>query len=325
MGYWFKGPAPRTPHKPKKFEILRSRRGPVGETWWGKKFAEFIERVTEPGRVTRGKSYARNGNVGMVSIKDGVVSAQVAGSYYPYRVQIMMPQLSPEEWERVLDALSSDTLMLAQLLAGDMTPEIEGVVQEVGLHLFPGEKFGLKILCTCSDWMAPCKHIVALYYLLVEKLDEDPFLLFNLRGMSRDQILAEVRRRRDAGSDMEDLSHQVGPEPPVRISSRKKARSRSTDISNAPQPKEAAEPVDLSAFFDLSAQLTPISFRTRDPVIVEAAPLRRLGPSLIKLGGKDLADRLAEVYPRVRAYALQVAAETPATEQSDQDPVRSNP
>lgn len=92
----------------------------------------------------------------------------------------------------MLDALGRQALFAAKLLAGKMPQDIEELFKEVGLSLFPTKLGDLKTDCSCPDWSNPCKHIVAVYYFLGEEFDRDPFLIFALRGLSRDALLSRL-------------------------------------------------------------------------------------------------------------------------------------
>jgi uncharacterized Zn finger protein len=93
-------------------------------------------------------------------------------------------------------------LFTALLLAGEMPQDIEEAFQTAGVSLFPDRRDDLTTHCSCPDWSNPCKHVAATHYILGERFDEDPFLLFRLRGRSQEQILQGLRQRR-AGQDIQ--------------------------------------------------------------------------------------------------------------------------
>jgi uncharacterized Zn finger protein len=180
-----------------------SQRGAFAKNWWATRWIEALERLVDSGRLSRGRSYARKGQVLSVDESKGAIEARVQGSRSaPYRVKIQITPLRDAEWERVLDALSEQALFTAQLLAGEMPQEIEQAFTSAGVSLFPERSGDLKTSCSCPDMANPCKHIAATHYILGERFDEDPFLLFRLRGRSQEQILDGLRQRR-AGQDME--------------------------------------------------------------------------------------------------------------------------
>jgi uncharacterized Zn finger protein len=142
----------------------------------------------------RGRSYARSGQVLSIEINKGNVSAEVQGSRpKPYDVELKIKTLSATDWKKLAGALSHEALFAAKLLAGEMPPDIEKIFNATGLSLFPEGSKDLKTECSCPDWSNPCKHIAAVYYLLGEEFDRDPFLIFKLRGMDREGLMEMLR------------------------------------------------------------------------------------------------------------------------------------
>ena len=156
-----------------------------------------LERVVNSGRLNRGRTYARAGQVLSLDEVGGVVKARVQGTRpQPYKVTIKLKPLSDRQWDKVIDALSGQALFAAQLLAGEMPQEIDAVFAAAGSSLFPATEGELETECSCPDWANPCKHVAATHYILAEQLDEDPFLLFRLRGRTQEQVMAALRARR---------------------------------------------------------------------------------------------------------------------------------
>jgi uncharacterized Zn finger protein len=89
----------------------------------------------------------------------------------------------------VAKALGNRFISLARLLAGEMPEDIEEVFESARLSLFPHRLRDLETDCSCPDWSNPCKHTAAVFYLLAEEFDRDPFLLFKLRGLARKELL----------------------------------------------------------------------------------------------------------------------------------------
>jgi uncharacterized Zn finger protein len=158
-----------------------------------------MESIGIARRIERGKRYARAERVLSLAIEPGLVTADVQGSRYePYRVELKLRVFTDEEWERASSALASQALFAAKLLSGEMPENIEDVFAEIHLPLFPSSTRELEMTCSCPDEVVPCKHVAALYYVLAERLDEDPFLLFRWRGKPREHLLREIRRHRAA-------------------------------------------------------------------------------------------------------------------------------
>ena len=182
--------------KPKKVKggiKAHSTRGGFGKTWWAKRWISVLESFDIGERLNRGKSYARRGQVASVDIAKGLVSALVQGSgSWPYKVEIRVRKLDSKEWKRIAETLFARPAIAARLLAGQMPEEIEGAFKDAGLSLFPETIEDLRTDCSCPDWSNPCKHIAAVYLLLAEEFDRDPFLIFRLRGAEREEVLETV-------------------------------------------------------------------------------------------------------------------------------------
>lgn len=172
-----------------------SRRGDIGQTWWGRQWVQALEKMGLDGRLQRGKRYARNGSVNMLEISRSMVYASVQGSRHtPYRTALYLKPFTDAEWNTAINALSAQAIYVAKLLAGEMPGDIEGVFQQAGLSLFPRNQRDIDFVCSCPDWGDPCKHAAAVYYLMAEQLDNDPFLLFHMRGRKRDQLLRALQQ-----------------------------------------------------------------------------------------------------------------------------------
>ncbi|MEI2779086.1 MAG: SWIM zinc finger family protein [Tetrasphaera sp.] len=185
---WF--PPPARPRPVADGIRARSRRGAIAQTWWSERFIGVLESLGVGARLQRGKTYARKGQVMDLTIEPGAVTARVQGTRAkPYRVRIGVTPFDKTAWSRVTEALASDAWYIAKLLAGEMPDDIEEVFTAVGLSLFPASSAQLSLDCTCPDWSVPCKHLVAVFYLLAESFDEDPFGILAWRGRDRDDLL----------------------------------------------------------------------------------------------------------------------------------------
>ncbi|WP_449064602.1 SWIM zinc finger family protein [Planomonospora algeriensis] len=197
-----RGRKPSGPARPVRIEgglRARNRRGSIGEQWWSRRFVDILERICDRGRLSRGRTYARSGQVLDLELAPGLVTARVQGSRRtPYRIGIGITAYPADEWRRLTGALAAQALYRAKLLAGEMPPEIEDVFHECGLPLFPGEH-DLELECSCPDWGFPCKHLSAVLYVLAEAFDDDPFLVLAWRGMERDALLRSLREAGGGG------------------------------------------------------------------------------------------------------------------------------
>jgi uncharacterized Zn finger protein len=170
---------------------VRAKRGKIGEQWWSRRFVDILEQICDGGRLARGRSYARKGQVMDFEVAPGRVRARVQGSRTdPYRVTVTIAAYDDADWARIEEALAAQALYRAALLAGEMPHEIVDVFDGLDRPLFPSD---LDMKCSCPDWSVPCKHASAVLYVLAEAFDDDPFLVLAWRGRGRDELLAALR------------------------------------------------------------------------------------------------------------------------------------
>jgi uncharacterized Zn finger protein len=190
-----------------------SRRGAFGQSWWARRWIGVIESLELGGRLARGRSYARRGQVLSVTVEKGRVEARVQGSRpEPYAVSLEVATLAPAEWRRVGAALGREARFAASLLAAQMPPDVEDAFRAAGLSLFPQRRQDLQTACSSPDPSNPCKHIAAVYYLLGEEFDRDPFLVFRLRGIEREELVALLGAASSAAGGAA-LVEAAAPEP----------------------------------------------------------------------------------------------------------------
>lgn len=280
---------PKAPPPPDGIKIKKA-----GTTWWGERWIEALQNVLrgDAGRLTRGKTYARAGRTHDLEITQGKVTAKVTGSRpTPYQVSLELPVLDAKAWTRVIEALATKAQFCAELLAGRMPQSIDEVFATTGVSLFPRERSELVTSCTCPDWGDPCKHVAAMHFVLGEALDRDPFLLFELRGRGKEQVLEALRQARAGGK-----------RPKKKPSS---ARSKENDTS----PPEAIPSITLSALtpaeYDASSRELPLLQFSFDPPAVQGALLEQLGtPPAWDAPADALAPILRRAASAARAIAL---------------------
>ena len=259
----------------------RSQRGAFAKNWWAQRWIAALEQFVDSGRLARGRSYARKGQVlSIEETKDGI-AARVQGSMRtPYRIKIQISPLTDSEWDKVIDALSEQAIFTAQLLAGEMPQDIEEAFETAKVGLFPTTRRDLKTDCSCPDPANPCKHIAATHYILGERFDEDPFLIFRLRGRTQEQVMQALRQQR-AGSDevVEDEAEEAEVVSPLEES--------------------------ISNFWDLSTPLEGFSVSIRPPGI-EMPLLKRLGAANF-VPEPGLEAYLRSAYQTISQQAIEVA------------------
>ena len=175
------------------------------EAWWVQRWIDLLNSYRFKKRLERGRKYAREGNILSLEYKGSKVTALVQGTAdEPYKLSIWLDAFSDEDWNYVIDTLSEEAIYSAQLLAGEMPESIESVFTANGLSLFPFNLAEVHSKCSCPDPKNPCKHIAAVYYQLGDFFREDPFVLFRLRGRSRDNILEALRQKRQNNAPSEE-------------------------------------------------------------------------------------------------------------------------
>jgi uncharacterized Zn finger protein len=271
----------------------RSQRGEFAKNWWARRWLEALERLMQGVRLSRGQYYARMGQiVSLEEIKGGML-ARVQGSRpKPYRVSIQLTPFNNKQWEKVFDLLSEKSIYMAKLLVGEMPQDIETVFNQAGVSLFPEHSIDLQTKCTCPDKITPCKHIAATHYILGDRFDEDPFLLFRMRGRSQDQILEALRQRRGAEADL-DIDYS---ETPTRVST----------------PEVPRFPETLEHFWEVQQDLAQVNVQVRMPTIPQPL-LKRLGEPEFS-SQLTLQGQLEESYDLISQFAIMIAyADTSGT------------
>jgi len=284
MGRWYNYPffKPSIPREAKGGIKSQSKRGTFGESWWARRWIAVLESFDIGARLGRGRSYARRGQVVSIEIEKGNVSAKVQGSRpKPYDIKLQIKTLAARDWQRLAKALSRKAIFVAKLLAGEMPPDIEKVFQEAGLSLFPERMKDLNTECSCPDWSNPCKHIAAVYYLLGEEFDRDPFLIFQLRGMSREELVESL-----SASEIKTVPRKAAA----------KAKSRG---------KEQDSTLDLSKFWDGEPLPNDLFGDVTIPQVSAGLP-KRLGSFPLWRGKVRFLDKMEMIYSQASPVGLRV-------------------
>ena len=249
----------------KKMEALRKKGldvspveiegGKIARTFWGKAWCEHLESFSDyENRLPRGRTYVRNGSVCHLEIATGEIKAMVSGSEL-YTVKIGIKTLSPKKWRDVKSRCAGQIGSLIELLLGRLSENVMAIVtdRDKGLFPLPGE---IRLSCSCPDWAFMCKHVAAVLYGVGTRLDESPELLFRLRGVDHEELIAaDVKaaaavadskgdRRRIADDDLAavfgiEMLEDAAPEAPAR--GRKKTAPKSSGAPGV-KPKKTAKP-----------------------------------------------------------------------------------
>jgi uncharacterized Zn finger protein len=273
-----------------------SARGAIGSSWWSQRFLAVLESFALGTRLTRGRAYARKGQVISLDIEPGVVRAAVQGSRVrPYQVTISFEPLRELIWAKVEIALSEQALPSAHLLAGEVPPELEEIFADAGAALFPTGVNDLVQRCSCPDQQVPCKHLAATFYLLAEAFDADPFLILRWRGRDREALLSRLRDLRSAPGATE-LAAPADRAVDVQVTA-------GAALALAGLAEPVADSADGAFVLDRFYSALPLAPR---PSVLDSDAdllLRQLPPPGATLGGDALVRRLRPVYERFAAGA----------------------
>ena len=188
----------------------RSRRGAFGVTWWGRALVDAVESLADAGRMSRGRTYARAGQVIAFRVGEGAVTAEVQGSQpQPFESTFHLRPLEPDVVDELVDVVRSTPGMLAEIVSGSLPTAL-------GPLLLPASASELDFDCTCPDVGWPCKHVAAVAYLTAEHLDSNPLDILAIRGVEVDALISGVGEQNSV-VDPDDLygDRTLLPELPV--------------------------------------------------------------------------------------------------------------
>jgi uncharacterized Zn finger protein len=267
-----------------------SRIGEFATSWWGRRWIRTLESFQVRARLNRSRSYARRGQVLQLAIANHQVTATVQGSIpIPYNVTIELKRIPITQWRKVGKAMASKVAIAARLMAGVLPPEAEECFAEAGVALFPARDADLIISCDCPDFSNPCKHIAAVYYLLAEQFDRDPFLLLRLRGMEREQFVAMLGK-----------------------GERSPARRKLGEVSeSAPAPANRDLATNAEVFW--RGRALPDDRSAQVALVGEPAPVaRRLGSFPFWRGNRDFLEAMSDLSSSAAERGLTVLVKSAA-------------
>jgi len=176
---------------------VKSKRGDIGSSWWSKQIQEGFLSRSYDGYTSRGKNYARKGQVISIKIEEGGILAFVQGSdRTPYKIVVSFDYAGKNSGhgKALVGYLNENYTQFLRMLSGELTEEFSrSIKKNTGFTLVPDGRFTLTPWCSCPDSSKFCKHALAALFILSEQLDEDPMLLFTLAGMDKERVVGEVR------------------------------------------------------------------------------------------------------------------------------------
>lgn len=188
----------------------------ITKSFWGQAWCDHLESFSDyANRLPRGRTYVRNGSVCHLAIATGEITAKVSGSEI-YDLKIRISTLPAAKWSDLKRRCSGRIGSLLELLQGKLSGGVMEIVtdRKEGLFPLPGE---IKFDCDCPDWASMCKHVAAVLYGVGARLDQQPELLFKLRGVDHLELIeadaeaavsaatSQGKGRRIADTDLGDV------------------------------------------------------------------------------------------------------------------------
>lgn len=267
------------------------------KTWWGQKFIKALESFCDPNRLKRGRSYANPRKIVNFERNKGDILAHVRGSVNPYfgvykeplyATEVKIVPIPKKDWTKIIKKLSTNAGFVSRLLLNEIPENIEDCFEEAGYNFLPRSSQDFKTDCTCPDWSNPCKHIAGVCYWLAEELDHDPFLLFELRGLSRDALQKELKKTPLGNALASGLvAEEIEPEPVE-------------SYYTVPQTKAAPNSMSLKEFW-LGSQRIPEAPPSRGGTQVSGIVVKKQGdnPEFWD-SDRSFLETMDEIYERVR-------------------------
>ncbi len=182
--------------------------------WWAEKWLRFIyNSVYDEGRLKRGANYFANGYIKKILLSHGCrVSATVEGSNSAnYQVELKFGGLTDRQWDVFFDKISEHPIITEALFRGELHPKVKEIISDESLPLLSANLSNIKTSCSCLDndsyW---CKHRIAVMFALLDRINDDAFVLLGVNGRSQEQVQYELELRRQIHEVKDDF---VGTEP----------------------------------------------------------------------------------------------------------------
>jgi len=251
----------------------------IATTFWGTAWCEHLERYSDfSNRLPRGRTYVRNGSVVDLQIAEGVVTAKVSGSSM-YKVKISIAHLPSDRWRILRHECVGAIDSLVELLQGRFS---KGVMERLchpiaGLFPAPSE---IRMDCSCPDWAGMCKHVAATLYGVGARLDNEPALLFKLRGVDETELIASATAGPSVGA---------------------KAKPRKADKTLASQDLSALFGIEMADGVDVDASAE----KAVDSSVAAKAKARRAAKKKPKQPATKTVRPIATVQARAAMLSLQ--------------------
>lgn len=268
----------------------------ASESWAGQRWLRLIESGVEPAIQAEALEYASLGQTRTIGFEPGKIVAAVQGrAPKAYQVEIEIEPFSPEMWDMILTAMGDQAKYAAKLLAGELPANIEELFAPLGVHLYPSELSELKASCNCDEakespgtW---CKHAACVGLLTADRLAENPWLIFTLRGLDKDELLERLRQSRLLPAAPDGSAPVYSP------------HVGAVDALAVPPLEDS-----LEQFWDIRGTLEHLHLTPEKPQVSHPL-LRRLGQSPFEGSSFPLVGLLATCYDVISESVLNEAAE----------------
>ncbi|MDE0102697.1 MAG: SWIM zinc finger family protein [Bryobacterales bacterium] len=267
------------------------------KTWWGDEFIGALETCMDKGRLSRGRAYSSPFRLRTFKIRTGAITAKMRGNknaYFGvyktpyYDVQVRFKRVPKPIWAGILEQIGANANWVTHLILGEVPPTIEDAFTGT-VGLLPSRPKDFSSKCSCPDWASPCKHVAGAYYHLASLLDEDPLLLFTLRGLSQSDLMEAIVRSEFGAA----LAGQ-DPSPPELAVWAQEGRFPAVETEGS-----LGDPANVRSFWRGLALPTDAGIKRGDPP-VSALPVRRAGdyPEFWH-HHRSFVDAMAEFYEKV--------------------------
>ncbi|NEP00076.1 MAG: hypothetical protein F6K58_15635 [Symploca sp. SIO2E9] len=262
------------------------------QEWWVQRWNDLLNSYRFKKRLERGRQYAKEGNILSIEFQGSEVVAKVQGTApEPYELSISIDPFTDEDWDFVVETMSQQAIYSAQLLAGEMPHNIEEVFTASGLSLFPFTLPEVHSRCSCPDPKNPCKHIAAVYYELGNRFSEEPFVLFQLRGRTKEKVLDQLRQLRSTGTIVQGTS-AAGENQSTKVIKNSESEQQNRQL-----------PIDLEQFWQYYEPLDP-SLVVIAPPVDDRSVLDVLGKIPLATADEGVMQYLKGVYQSVTQQAM---------------------
>lgn len=246
------------------------------------RWIECIRSLVGEEERTNGLEYARLGQIAGYEQKGGQLRIKVQGrSTRPYQIVIDVPELSETKWDEMIERMSKEALFAALMLSAKSPDDLHDVFKSEEMELVPGESAAFHTECNCRR-EKPCRHLAAAMYIVADRLEAEPMLIFSLRGLPAEQLLDRLRHAREIREHGVAAAHA---DPMI------------------PETQVPALPLDecLDDFWRAGKELSDLEHSAPIEHLPHAL-LRRLGPTPLP-GRFPMVGLLASIYDSVSQYA----------------------